>query len=64
MRPSKGPGEYRPRTGGSAKVIGGKWRGYIAEILSPKPSQRKAVVTLQGLKARQITLDVARLDAT
>jgi transcription antitermination factor NusG len=55
----------KPKPGERAKVVGGKWRGYVAEVLSVSPKTRKAHVlleTIQGDRVR-MTLDVAHLDA-
>ncbi len=55
----------RPKPGERANIVGGKWRGYVAEVLSMSPKTRKAHVlleTIQGDRVR-MTLDMAHLDA-
>lgn len=55
----------KPKPGERANVVGGKWRGYVAEVLSMSPKTRKAHVlleTIQGDRVR-MTLDMAHLDA-
>jgi transcription antitermination factor NusG len=55
----------RPKPGERANVVGGKWRGYVAEVLSMSPKTRKAHVLLETIQGARVpmTLDMAHLDA-
>jgi transcription antitermination factor NusG len=61
----KTPMRTRPKAGDRANVIGGKWRGYVAQVLSTSATKRKAIVLLETMHAGPVkmTLDVAHLDA-
>lgn len=53
---------FHPKTGERVKVVGGKWRGYIADVLSITSKTNKATVMLEGMEVK-MTLDMAHLDA-
>lgn len=59
------PKRTRPKNGERAAVVGGKWRGYFAEVLATSPKQRHAVVMLETINDGRVkmTLDAAHLDA-
>lgn len=54
---------YEPKVGDKATITHGPWTGYIAEILSLTPSERKARVSMDGKFGGKLTLDIAHLDA-
>ena len=56
--------EYRPKKGDQARVIAGRYRGWIVWVLGSTPKQRKAKVRLEGGREDYVfDLDFAHMDA-
>lgn len=57
------PQRYSPRKGDRVMVTGGKWYGYLAEVLSLAPNKRSAKVRIEGVGGAPTSVGYASMDA-